>query len=47
MMITISVALQKILEKKWMLEDLLSQCTQTGVGKGRKWAKNRAQFLDG
>lgn len=47
MMITISVALQKIQEKKWMLEDLLSQRTQTAVGKGRKWTKNKAQFLDG
>lgn len=36
MMITISVAFQKIQEKKWMLEDLLSQCTQKGVVKGRK-----------
>lgn len=44
MMITISVALQKIQEKKWMLEDLLSQCTQTGMGKGRKWAKSKADF---
>lgn len=44
MMITISVALQKIQEKKWMLEDLLSHCTQTGMGKGRKWAKSKANF---
>lgn len=43
-MITISVSLQKIWEKKWMLEDLLSHCTQTGVGKGRKWAKNKTNF---
>lgn len=46
MIISISVTLEKIRKKDWMLEDLFSQSTWSAIGRGGKRGKNKAQFTD-